>query len=31
MGKLEGDALKVEYNTMMQWDDFENAVYVRTP
>jgi hypothetical protein len=30
-GKLEGDSLTIEYNTMMQWDDFENAVYARTP
>jgi len=30
-GKLEGDSLTVEYNTMMQMDDFENAVYARRP
>ena len=30
-GKLEGDSLKVQSNTMMQMDDFENAVYARTP
>ena len=30
-GKLEADSLEVQYNTMMQMDDFENAVYARTP
>ncbi|HEY5930446.1 MAG TPA: hypothetical protein VIU02_09070 [Burkholderiales bacterium] len=28
-GELEGDRLKVQYNTRMQLDDFENAVYAR--
>ena len=26
-GRLEGDSLKVQYNTMMQMADFEDAVY----
>ena len=30
-GTLEGDALTVQYNQMMQLSDFEDAVYVLIP
>src|SRR5687768_7097467 len=30
-GTIKGDSLTVRYNQIMQWTDFEDAVYVRTP
>jgi hypothetical protein len=30
-GTLKGDSLTVQYNQIMQWTDFEDAVYVRIP
>ena len=30
-GTFKGDSLTVQYNEIMQWTDFEDAVYVRIP
>jgi len=30
-GTLKGDSLTLQYNQIMQWNDFEDAVYVRIP
>ena len=30
-GTLKGDSLTVQYNDIMLWTDFEDAVYVRVP